>query len=520
MKLKPTFTLVFLVSFLTLLSIITPTHAADNKRDIKEGTKPRWFEIEVILFNQLSNKKQLKENFPEIAKVPKPSKFFDLLTTYLHPNISELKTHLLSCDASIQEQNDFNSSSIKVTNKALFIIKSLDAILQITKQEVENKIETEHLNSGEYLNSTSDDLDSQIKNNIEKHYSNLNNKNDSRLSVKESRISYQQPSAFQEPLSGLTDEEVALLDAADTYFSTKESTNYTRYPSFKVNQKISRSTCVIPKTHFQNILTQKELLRFDINSFPIKKTPLVINAPQLPDFNNPYLINKDSLQLKSIITQLRWSKEFQPLMHLGWRQIGVTRKKAIPLKLYAGDNLDYAYQQAMLQKEVNQKLNHSINVQDEADTLMKNLSSNSANQQHINYILNNISSINDNDINTILSDLDSVIIDQSLVGKNNVLTNSLNNQTKIEPPIQPWNIDGFFKVHLDHYLYITADLSIVNTSLLETEDQPKTIGFNQNRRVISGEIHYFDHPYIGMIVQIRRFDPDKPADEAVTQAIK
>ena len=48
----------------------------------------------------------------------------------------------------------------------------------------------------------------------------------------------------------------------------------------------------------------------------------------------------------------------------------------------------------------------------------------------------------------------------------------------------------------------------------------KLINFSQNKRVISGEIHYFDHPYIGMIVQIRRFDPTKPADEAVTQAIK
>mgnify|MGYP000673678348 FL=1 len=44
--------------------------------------------------------------------------------------------------------------------------------------------------------------------------------------------------------------------------------------------------------------------------------------------------------------------------------------------------------------------------------------------------------------------------------------------------------------------------------------------FKQDRRVISGEIHYFDHPDIGMIVQIRRFDPSKPADEAVTQAKK
>ena len=29
--------------------------------------------------------------------------------------------------------------------------------------------------------------------------------------------------------------------------------------------------------------------------------------------------------------------------------------------------------------------------------------------------------------------------------------------------------------------------------------------FSQNRRVISKEVHYFDHPYMGMIVKIRRY---------------
>ena len=48
----------------------------------------------------------------------------------------------------------------------------------------------------------------------------------------------------------------------------------------------------------------------------------------------------------------------------------------------------------------------------------------------------------------------------------------------------------------------------------------KIIHFNQDRRIITGEVHYFDHLYIGIVVQIRRFDPTKPEEEAITQVVR
>ncbi len=66
-----------------------------------------------------------------------------------------------------------------------------------------------------------------------------------------------------------------------------------------------------------------------------------------------------------------------------------------------------------------------------------------------------------------------------------------------------WQLDGFLKVHLNHYLYITSNLV---TRALGDTDTSVSGEFSQFRRVISGEIHYFDHPQIGMLVQIRRFN--------------
>ncbi len=103
-----------------------------------------------------------------------------------------------------------------------------------------------------------------------------------------------------------------------------------------------------------------------------------------------------------------------------------------------------------------------------------------------------------------------------------------------EAPVQPWSLDGFFKVNLNYYLYITADFTVMNMSLAEKASQAlrlsalgdniteqtlanekvyKPIRFQQNRRVISGEVHYFDHPYIGMIVQIRKHKRPLPPEE-------
>ena len=87
------------------------------------------------------------------------------------------------------------------------------------------------------------------------------------------------------------------------------------------------------------------------------------------------------------------------------------------------------------------------------------------------------------------------------------------------PPVQPWSIEGFLKVEVERYLHITADFNVVNSSLAEQATkrlQPgndltvKSIRFQQNKRVRSNEIHYFDHPYMGMIVQIRRHKQLEP----------
>jgi hypothetical protein len=139
------------------------------------------------------------------------------------------------------------------------------------------------------------------------------------------------------------------------------------------------------------------------------------------------------------------------------------------------------------------------------------------------------------DINLIIDQLsaNSLFTDASTLSENvntNLSGQKTSNPVNITKPLQPWSIDGFFKVHLNRFLYINTEFTVIDPEYqtkqhalnklnnAEFSEKNEVITFKQSRKVITGEIHYFDHPYIGMIVQIRRFDPTKPADQAVTQA--
>jgi hypothetical protein len=330
--------------------------------------------------------------------------------------------------------------------------------------------------------------------------------------------------------------------------------------------------------------------------------------------NQPYLINENSLKLKSIAARLKRSRDFSSVLHLGWRQIGESKKSAKPFRLFAGENLydDYlkqlAGQQVTTQKSLqhNQQFSHQLSYINDTDTnqlsepaleqqqlkqqhkkaqvkqlfsdlgalnsalqtplvtlpVTENQSPNTENTKNTKDLANTVNASNNStvlelttlpdasnhvekslysneDINLILAQLsaNSASTEASIFNKNaninaktNVNDQQSTNHVNTTKPLQPWSIDGLFKVHLNHYLYINSEFTMIDPEYqakqhalnklngAENAEQNEVITFKQSRKVITGEIHYFDHPYIGMIVQIRRFDPTKPADQAVTQA--
>ena len=68
-----------------------------------------------------------------------------------------------------------------------------------------------------------------------------------------------------------------------------------------------------------------------------------------------------------------------------------------------------------------------------------------------------------------------------------------------------WQLDGLLKVYSDRMLFAEAEFNLRRLSV--DGQQLQTFYSQEQTRLLIGEIHYLDHPYLGLILQIRRFTP-------------
>ena len=459
------------VSFFSSICVSLLCASVSYSAMATQTSKPeRWFEVEVILFEQTSDKKTIKEEFPDqinASTLPQYKRYFDLLTPYLQPDITGIKQFIPLCKKH-KAQSTF--------------IDSLP------------KIQTPFANA---------------------------------INIK------------------LNEDKLTIPDIATDY-NTNTSTNihYTKRALDLQKELTSplfstQNICIIEQKDIAHLYVDEEQADIQLNALNVQALPPKLNALGSHISNSPYLIAEESLLLSDITKRLKWSKEFKPLLHFGWRQVAVTRNKAIPLKLFAGKHLNYQYLQALKKhqsthskanfEEQTKQLNNTIQdeIEDEILEAEQKANNNAQQEQYFAKIFNELDSVDNTNINVLINELEQQKLEDLITS--NQPSSSENKVSDVDTapikPLQPWFLDGFFKVHLDHYLYITADFNVVGKTIIKNaaqgseEPSIKLINFSQNKRAITGEIHYFDHPYVGMLVQIRRFDPTKPIEEAVTQVV-
>ena len=202
---------------------------------------------------------------------------------------------------------------------------------------------------------------------------------------------------------------------------------------------------------------------------------------------NTILMPNKSSQFDHYIKKLTKDPGEQGLLHMTWRQKMLPRNQTLPLRIFAGKDFSGNYR------------------------------------------------------------VDGI----SIVADNNITDVDLINNFVATPPMQTkpvWQLDGTLEIYLSHYLYIETDLvlrkegekivhktnaddysfdsiSTASTDKLVTatestfseengllENQSHeikepflyAIHMKQNRRVRSDEVHYFDHPEFGLLIQIRK----------------
>ena len=192
--------------------------------------------------------------------------------------------------------------------------------------------------------------------------------------------------------------------------------------------------------------------------------PVIIDDAYFNDVNNGFeFLDSSHLQLIKQRQKLHAHASFTPVLHAVWRMPVYDRATAKPIHLFAGKNFALEEQKQAIESKY---------------------------------------------INAVLSD--------------------------------KWAIDGDFKIYLEHYLFIDSqliirqqttrdvpivqpeenlDLNIISSEngveVMDVNRETETVTtqkeqviaevlFDQNRRLRSEEIHYLDHPLMGIIVQIRK----------------
>ena len=512
MKIKQVVTLLSGIALSSLMLNSAPLAAKQRAE--------RWFDIEVILISQLADKSQLKEEFASNITLPKFNKPLDLLSPYLTPNIAHLKQKLPFCN-SANKHYQYHKST---TTPSIINLKSLAVLSAEVTDEGRIHLNEQQTETSSPLRNQADTFFDEVLTEKERGIaSNSTAVQTSNLATEPTLESVQSATPKtalnileNKDILPLTNKQQALLNAAEQQFSSIQFT----YSAYSKTAQVNNNNllCQITESEFNALSPNNE--RYSYLGFPISKVPEKISAIEDLYNSKPYLLNSDSLALHDIVKQLKRSRDFKPLLHIGWRQPVGNKRQIIPIELFAGDNLQQhylkeleLYQQQKAQAVDQEQLLNSLVSSDRTNpnTLAQD-QVNEGKRQQLNEIIKQLPTIND-DTATLINSLEQT--QTSLISNESLL------QSPPLPPLQPWYLQGAMQIYINNNnrLNIIADFNLLNKTLAEqatlaltpdAEVNLQTISFKQRRQVISTETHYFDHPYLGMIVQIRRHKRPKP----------
>lgn len=578
-----------LTSLATAVSLgyVAQSHAAIDKR---------WFEVEVILFSQLGDKSKLNETFSGDGQLPKHRKVIDLLTPYLYPESRSLELQLPRCDDRSYRPFLVDTQAKFPEFQPLLSIEAIDAMpvpQEITEryflEQIENEQAQSQLNevepntaqtgdglsdelipendiqsesngitpnqSGIANESISEDISSLVEQELDAVEIVLTKEDRAQVAMAVAYFEEKYPElALIEPVESLSEldslplpEDIQPEDAQSNDLSASSYANITfNYSEISATDRALCLDVVIDDTStiadYIAASEQQFLKNYDVDNLTGK-----IDGNEFVYTDHPYLIDADSLQLSDITTQLRRSRNFRPLLHLGWRQSLINRRKPTnepAIRIFGGNHYYQQYQAKLeaydaqqtalaLSKEI-ENINNAFGQHgDSSDGLGTEVTINESSHEkdreeaideHLANVYQSLAQGSFDLESAITNDFKDIAF--GIEEDGDTLSLALPNQ-----PNQNWWLDGYFRLHLNHYLFITADFNVavpferdsVKPNALSTtkvaadkNDEPftfKLIPFSQNKRVISKEVHYFDHPYMGMIVQIRRYTKPEPPQE-------
>ena len=467
-----------------------------------------WFDVEVIIFKRDTQVTQLSEKFVnQPITAPKPTTL-DLLTPYLQPDLRYLRAGLPFCRVServkVQQQfeQDFAfpqapASAPAPEAEAKAATQDKLALSQPAQGNEDDNFHYQVVRSDEF-NQASDDAASPE--NV----------------TEGDELTYDSETAFSD------------IETTEPQLSEHKQDLSVNWIEWQVPQQLP---CVYAEqlTLLSNPFAEPQ--SEDSSLAKLDSVPVKINGIDKQRKGQAFLLPQSELNLTSLFKGINKQHDLQTILHLGWRQeVKFGENKAQAIRLFAGKNYGVAF---MPNGHKRPDLSDSLTSQSaqyvpfaeqqhlsEHDKLQ--LQDQQAYQQNAD-LLSRLRAALTDEQPLALSTLPVIALHHDKPGLTEPTPSSV-----IEPI---WEFDGEIKVYLQNvgrtpYLHIDNDFdfrqpvfdpSLTNQSkaselTVMTGDQDRqanllqSVNFKQFKRVISKQLHYFDHPLFGMVVIINRYN--------------
>jgi hypothetical protein len=500
-----------------------------------------WFDVEVVAFKRNKALTELEEQFNLAESFAVPQSEADVISAVIMPDIRFIKQNLATCDINgLPKKNPlptwpndlstlvpaFDTDFLALNTPNALNESALNEIALNQTSQLDNSAYVENPESSESTGSAfaEDDKSRDVEG-----------------------TGFEINSERSEPTGS------ALAPSLETITSYWVDVNWTDFFGTHSEPTVSAPQFTYCETEKPWLSVNQQpngikWVRHSVdNSMPAPaQLPVVIEGNDWPLASKTHLLSSDMQELTSISRQIRSNRQLERLLHVAWRQpVKFGKSKAFNVRLFGGTN--YA---SRFNKDGEQIQDKRPAVTDTADTMQVSKEA-------------TIGVINEDEQTAIVSDAFFTSLEQRLSQPEPVSFKTLqrletegdlsdettNDSGAFREPI--WEIDGRLKVFLKYinrvpYLHIDSEMfyrhqvptqyftgselstelassesgtfvndigenSVLENSLSETDAQTVeyqliSIPLAEQRRVISKQLHYFDHPLYGFIVQIRRYE--------------
>ncbi|WP_340680974.1 CsiV family protein [Paraglaciecola sp.] len=434
-----------------------------------------WFDVEVIVFKRETSVTELSEKFANSdIKAPSP-KVIDILSPYLQPDLSYVRAGLSFCRASERAKKQ---QELLFTQPKTSVVQHAERSKKTEQDDFQYQVMSADIFDEPNINRPSTDQGEIKQNEVPNRVQDLS------VNWIEWQIPQQLPCVYREQLALLSNP-----------FEPKE----------------------------QNVLALAKL-----DAVPVK-----IDGHPWQQNGHAFLIPQSELTLGSLYKGINKQRDLQTILHMGWRQeVKFGQDKTQAIRLFAGKN----YGQTFLTnghrrpaKSTSPALpyiplaeQHHLSML--ASSVLKDQAALQKNEDLLSafyHIINNDEPLN------LAAPIDY---------HNKFQSKGVTDSDEDLPAEAIWQLDGNIKVYLQNvgatpYLHIASNLDYrqpifdqglvketgTNNATVMTGNQSRepnliqSVNFNQFKRVISKQLHYFDHPLFGMVVHITRYNwPDTP----------